>query len=143
MQYNNKTSVVMKWYRAERWFYLHKCHFLAKLIYHIIQLLFGCTIPYSAELAQGVNIAHFHGIVIHQASRIGKNTLLYQNVCLGGRNGKAGPVIGENCIIGAGACILGNITIGNNVKVGANSVVLESVPDGCTVVGVPGRIIRK
>lgn len=54
-----------------------------------------------------------------------------------------GPKIGENCIIGTGACVLGNIKIGNNVKIGANAVVLEDVPDDCTVVGVPGKIIKR
>ena len=69
--------------------------------------------------------------------------LLYQNVTLGGRNGKGGPIIGKNCIIGAGACVLGEITIGDNVNIGANAVVLEDVPENCTVVGVPAKIVKR
>lgn len=88
MEYTDKQSVVIKYYNASRWCYLHKLKILAKLIYHLIQILFGCTIPYSAVLEKGVNIAHFHGIVIHQKSKIGANTIIYQNVCIGGRNGK-------------------------------------------------------
>ena len=89
-----------------------------------------------------MNIAHFHGIVIHHKSTIGDNTVIYQNVTLGGRNGKPGPRVGKNCVIGAGACILGDIEIGNNVNIGANAVVLENIPDNCTAVGVPARIIK-
>lgn len=60
----------------------------------------------------------------------------------GGRNGESGPCVGKNCVIGAGACILGNIKIGDNVNIGANAVVLEDIPDNCTAVGVPARIIK-
>lgn len=143
MRYSNKVSAVIKWYKVERWLYIHKLSFLATLVYHLIQIIFGCTIPYSAELEEGVNIAHFHGIVIHQHSKIGRNTLIYQNVCQGGVKGKGGPTIGNDCVIGAGACILGEIHIGNNVKVGANAVVLCDIPDCCTVVGVPAQIIKR
>lgn len=143
MDYNDKVSVVIHWYNVERWCYRHNIKFIAKIIYHIIQVLFACTIPYSAEIEKGVNIAHFHGIVIHQKSVIKSGTILYQNVCLGGRNGKGGPIVGHNCTIGAGACILGEITIGDNVNIGANAVVLESIPNNCTVVGVPGTIVKK
>lgn len=143
MKYKDKKSVVIKYYNLSHWFYKHKMKILAKILYHIIQLLFGCTIPYSAELKKGVNIAHFHGIVIHQDTTIGAGTIIYQNVCIGGRNGTGGAIIGENCILGAGCCILGKIRIGNNVKIGANAVVLEDVPDNCTVVGIPGKIVKK
>lgn len=143
MEYSNKESIAIKLYRMENWCYKHKMRIAATVIYHLMQIILGCTIPYSADIEEGVNIAHFHGIVIHQKSRVGGGTLLYQNCCLGGRNGKGGPVIGKNCIIGAGACILGEIVIGDNVNVGANSVVLEDIPDNCTVVGVPGKIVKR
>ena len=143
MKYTNKESIAIKFYRLSRWFYLHKLNIFAKIIYHLMQILLGCTIPYSSDLEKGVNIAHFHGIVIHQKSRIGSGTTIYQNVCLGGRNGKGGPIIGKNCILGAGCCILGEITIGNNVNIGANAVVLKDVPNNCTVVGIPGKIVKK
>lgn len=143
MEYSNKESIAIKWYRLEKWLYIHKLELFAKIVYHLMQIFLGCTIPYSAQLDSGVNIAHFHGIVIHHRSVIGSGTILYQNVCLGGRNGKGGPRIGKNCIVGAGACILGEITIGNNVNIGANAVILENIPDNCTVVGVPGRIVKR
>lgn len=136
-----KISIVMKLYRIEHFFYQHRMKLLAILMWRLIHILFSCYIPYTVEMGKGVNIAHGVGIVIHQNVKVGANTLIYQNVTLGGRNGKGGPVIGENCIIGSGACVLGEIKIGNNVKIGANAVVVKDVPDNCTVVGVPARII--
>ena len=161
MNYKNSEGIVMKFYRLERWCYLHHLKFLAQIIYHGVQLLFGCTIPYSAELEEGVKIAHYHAIVIHHKSKVGAGTVIYQNVSLGGRNGKGGPIIGMNCVIGAGACLLGEIIIGNNVNIGANAVVLEGVHlyEGSvvgagavvikdvlknqTVVGVPAKVIKE
>lgn len=143
MSHKKSEGIVMKFYRVERWCYLHNLKILAQIVYHGIQLLFGCTIPYAAELGEGVIIAHYHGIVIHHRSKVGAGTTLYQNVCLGGRNGRAAPVIGENCVVGAGACVLGTIYIGNNVNIGANAVVLEDVPDNCTVIGVPAKIVKR
>lgn len=143
MEYKNKESIAIKFYRISRWFYFHKMKLLAHIIYHLMQITLGCTIPYSAELEEGVIIAHFHGIVIHQDSKIGEKTIIYQNVCIGGRNGKTGAIIGKNCLLGAGCCILGDIKIGNNVKVGANAVVLEDIPDNCTVIGVPAKIVNR
>lgn len=83
---------------------------------------------------------HGIGIVIHQWSEIGENTKIYQHVTIGNANG---PKIGRNCVIGSGACILGNIVIGDNCNIGANAVVLTSVPDNCTAVGVPAKIISR
>lgn len=138
----NKLSVVMKWYKVEKFFYKHHMSIVAKMIYHMIQILFGCTIPYSAVLENGVNIAHFHGVVINQRAIIKENTLIYQNVTIGGTH-KGSPVIGKNCIIGSGAVILGNVIIGDNVKIGANAVVVHDVPSGCTAVGVPAKVIKQ
>lgn len=133
-----KDSVVIKFYNLERFLWVHKLRFLAKIVWRMIYILFSCQIPPTAELEKGVNIAHGVGIVIHQNSKIGKGTIIYQNVTIGSGNG---PQVGKNCLLGAGCCILGNIRIGDGVKVGANAVVLEDVPDGCTAVGVPARII--
>ena len=98
MAYNDKVSVVIKWYKIENWFYRHKMKVMAKIIYHLIQIIFGCTIPYSAVLEKGVNIGHFHGIVLHQDCKIGSGTMIYQNVTIGGRNNKTHCVIGKNCV---------------------------------------------
>lgn len=132
-------GIVMKFYRLERWLYLHKFTILAKIVYRYIYLQFNCSIPYTTEIGKNVEIAHGIGIVLHQYSKIGEGTIIYQNVTLGN---SMGPKVGKNCIIGTGACLLGNIKIGDNVKIGANSVVLNDVPDNCTVVGIPARIIK-
>lgn len=137
-----KKSVVMKWYTFEHRCYKHKLKFFAKIVYHLMQIIFGCSIPPSVVLEEGVEIPHFHSIVIHQDTIVGSGTLIYQNVTIGGRNGEAHIIIGKNCIISCGACVLGNVTIGDNVKVGANAVVLENIPNNCTVVGIPGRVIN-
>lgn len=136
---NKNYGIVMFFYRLERWFYVHKLTLLAKIVNRYIYLQFNCSIPYTTEIGEEVEIVHGIGIVLHQFSKIGKGTKIYQNVTIG--NGM-GPVIGENCIIGTGAVILGDIVVGNNVKIGANAVVLKDVPDNCTVVGVPGKIIN-
>lgn len=136
----DKTSIVIKFYNVERWLWLRGMRRLARVVWRLIQLLFACYIPPTADLRPGVKIAHGVGIVIHQNSVIGSGTIIYQNVTVG--SGK-GPRIGENCVLGAGCCILGDIHIGNNVKVGANAVVIHDVPDNCTVVGVPARIVKR
>lgn len=135
----DKYNIVIKFYNVERWCWTHHLEFVAKIIWRLMYLLFACQIPPTAILEKGVNIAHGIGIVIHQNSRIGKGTMIYQNVTIGSGQG---PIIGENCILGCGCCVLGDIVIGNNVKIGANAVVLADVPDNTTVVGVPGRVIN-
>ena len=135
----NKTSIVMKFYRIMRWFWNHKMPFFAKIFWRLIQILFSCCIPPTCILGKNVNIAHGVGIVIHQNSVIEEGTIIYQNVTIGSGNG---PRIGKNCLLGAGCCILGDIIIGNNVKIGANAVVLMDIPDNCTVVGIPAKIVK-
>ena len=86
------------------------------------------------------------GIVIGETTEIGENVTLYKGVVLGGtgkEQGKRHPTLGNNVVVSSNAIVLGSITIGNNVKIGAGSVVLKDVPDNCTVVGVPGRIVVK
>lgn len=134
-------GLAIKFYRIERWLYLHKMVFAAKMIFRFMQLVLGCTIPYTCDIEKGVHIAHFHGIVFNHILHIGTGSLIYQNVTLGGINGQYGPNIGSNVTIGAGAVILGEVNIGNNAKIGANAVVLKDVPENATAVGVPARII--
>lgn len=139
----DKQGIAVSFYRIEHWFYCHHLRVFAYVVHRLMQIILGCTIPPSVKLGKNCRIPHFHGIVIHYQTQIGDRTIIYQNVTIGGRNGHIGATIGNDCVIGAGACILGNLNIGNNVKIGANAVVLEDVPDGCTVVGVPGKIIKK
>lgn len=136
------SGIAMKLYKVERWLFLHKMKGLSTLWFHGMQLLLGCTIPPSCDLEDGVIVAHFHGVVMNHILHVGSGTVIYQNVTLGGLNGQYGPRIGRNCIIGAGAVILGEVNIGDNVKIGANAVVLKDIPANCTVVGVPGKIVK-
>ena len=131
-------GIVMRFYRMERWLYLHGMKFLANIIFRLIYLVFNCYIAPTVDIGEDVSIAHGIGIVLHQNSVIGSGSTIYQNVTLGNANG---PKIGKNCVLGAGCVILGDIVIGDNCRIGANAVVLKDVPDGATAVGVPARII--
>jgi len=105
----------------------------------------GIEIHPGAKIAKGVFIDHGMGVVIGETAEVGEGCVLYQSVTLGGtgkEKQKRHPTLGKNVVVGAGAKILGNIKIGDNVKVGAGSVVVKDVPPDCTVVGVPGRIVR-
>jgi serine O-acetyltransferase len=105
----------------------------------------GIEIHPGATIGRRFFIDHGMGVVIGETTEIGDDVLIYQGVTLGGtgkEKGKRHPTIGNNVVIGTGAKVLGNIRIGDHVKVGAGSVVVHSVPDHSTVVGVPGRIVR-
>lgn len=105
----------------------------------------GIEIHPGAQIGTGFFIDHGMGVVIGETAEIGDHVTLFQGVTLGGtgkERGKRHPTLGNHVVVGAGAKILGGIKIGDNVKVGANSVVLKSVPANCTVIGVPGRMIR-
>ena len=106
----------------------------------------GIEIHPGATIGKGIFIDHGMGVVIGETTVIGSNVTLFQGVTLGGtgkEKGKRHPTLGNNVVVGAGAKILGNIHIGDNVSVGANSVVLHDVPPNATVVGVPGRVAKR
>lgn len=114
----------------------------AKVYQKIIRLLFSAEIPYSVEIGKGVDFKHGGlGVVIHEKAIIGENTIIFQNVTIGGMPDGGVPRIGTNVYIGSGAVILGGIVVGDNVKIGANAVVLEDIPNNCTAVGIPATII--
>jgi serine O-acetyltransferase len=102
----------------------------------------GADIPLNVQIGGGLMIPHPNGIVIHSEALIGPNCLFFQQVTIGTRDSKP-PVIGGHVDIGAGAKVLGNIKIGNDVRIGANAVVLSDIDDACTVAGMPARVIRK
>lgn len=118
---------------------------IPRAIMTIARGLTGIEIHPSATIGRGLFIDHGMGVVIGETTVIGNNVTLFQGVTLGGtgkEHGKRHPTIGDNVVIGAGAKVLGNITIGNDSMVGANAVVIRDVPEHSTVVGVPGRITR-
>jgi len=128
----------------------HKLHgagltLTARILSQFIRAATGIEIHPGAQIGRRCFIDHGAGVVIGETTEIGEDVLLYQGVTLGGtgkERGKRHPTIGNGVVIGAGAKILGNIRIGNNTKVGAGSVVVHSVPENSTVVGVPGRVTR-
>ncbi len=119
---------------------------IPRLISQVSRFLTGIEIHPGAEIGSGLFIDHGMGVVIGETTKIGKNVTIYQGVTLGGtgkETGKRHPTLGDNVMVSAGAKILGSMKIGDNVKVGAGAVVLKPVPDNCTVVGIPGRIVVK
>jgi serine O-acetyltransferase len=114
------------------------------LMVRAMRVLFACEIPYQVSIGEGTVFIHNAlGIVIHPEAKIGMHNKIMQNVTIGGRNGRGVPKIGNYCFIGAGACILGDVTIGDNVMIGANAVVLIDVPDNMVAVGVPAQITKQ
>ncbi|NHA15367.1 serine O-acetyltransferase [Thioalkalivibrio sp. XN279] len=104
----------------------------------------GADIPANTRIGGGLRLTHPNGVVVHPNCVIGVNCLIFQQVTLGCGGKKDGvPTIGGHVDVGAGAKILGGIKIGDHVRIGANAVVLDDVPDGCTVVGIPGKIVRR
>lgn len=123
-----------------------KIPILPRAISQFAKFLTGIEIHPGAQIGRGLFIDHGMGVVIGETSIVGDNVTLYQGVTLGGtgrEKGKRHPTVGNDVVIGAGAKILGNITIGDNSYVGANAVVIKDVPANSTVVGVPGRLTRQ
>ena len=119
---------------------------LARLISHANRFLTGIEIHPAAEIGRGVFIDHGMGVVIGETAVIGEGCLIYKGVVLGGtttEKTKRHPTLCKKIIVGSNACILGNITIGDYVRIGSGSVVVKDVPPHATVVGVPGRIIEQ
>lgn len=133
-------------YRIAHKLYLRKHYFLARWISQRTARKTGIEIHPGATIGKGLFIDHGHGVVIGETAEVGDNVTLYQGVTLGGtgkEHGKRHPTVGDNVMISAGAKILGSFTIGDNSKIGAGSVVLEEVPPNSTVVGVPGRVVKR
>lgn len=132
-------------YRLAHSFYMHKHHFIAKLISARAKKHTGIEIHPAAIIGNGIFIDHGTGLVIGETTEIGNNVTIYQGVTLGGTGkdvGKRHPTIEDDVMISAGAKVLGPVVIGKGSKIGAGSVVLKNVPPHCTVVGVPGRVVR-
>lgn len=123
-----------------------KVPFFPRYISQVARFFTGIEIHPGAVIGKGFFIDHGMGVVIGETTIIGDDVLLYQGVTLGGtgmQKGKRHPTIGNNVVVGTGAKVLGNITIGDNSYIGANAVVIKDVPSNSTVVGVPGRITKQ
>ncbi len=132
-------------HRVSHFYYRHGWFLLARGLSQVARLFTGIEIHPGAKIGRRLFIDHGLGVVIGETAEIGDDVLLYQGVTLGGtgsQRGKRHPTIGNRVVVGTGAAILGDITLGEDVKVGAGSVVVHSVPDGATVVGIPGRVVR-
>lgn len=132
-------------YRVAHRLYLKQHYFLARWISQRAARKTGIEIHPGATIGKGLFIDHGSGVIIGETTIIGDNVTLYQGVTLGGtgkEQGKRHPTLKDNVMVSAGAKILGSFTIGENSKIGAGSVVLEEVPPNCTVVGVPGRVVK-
>lgn len=137
---------VMIYYRMAHKLYLKKHYFLARWLSQRAVRKTGIEIHPGAQIGKGFFIDHGNGVIIGETTVIGDNVTLYQGVTLGGtgkEQGKRHPTIGDNVMISTGAKVLGSFTIGENSKIGAGSVVLEEVPPNSTVVGVPGRVVKR
>jgi len=133
-------------HRVAHWLYEHKHYFLARWYSQRTVRKTGIEIHPGATIGKGLFIDHGHGVIIGETTIIGDNVTLYQGVTLGGtgkEQGKRHPTIGNNVMISAGAKVLGSFTVGENSKIGAGSVVISEVPPNCTVVGVPGRVVKR
>ena len=133
-------------YRIAHKLYLKKHYFLARWYSQRTARKTGIEIHPGATIGKGLFIDHGHGVVIGETAIIGDNVTLYQGVTLGGtgkEQGKRHPTIGDNVMISAGAKVLGSFTVGENSKIGAGSVVLSEVPPNSTVVGVPGKVVKR
>ncbi|QLE57480.1 serine O-acetyltransferase [Nostoc sp. TCL26-01] len=132
-------------HRLAHWLYQMGVPFVPRLISHISRFLTGIEIHPGASIGEGVFIDHGMGVVIGETAIVGDYALIYQGVTLGGtgkETGKRHPTLGAHVVVGAGAKVLGNIVIGDRVRIGAGSVILRDVPSNTTVVGIPGRVIR-
>jgi len=132
-------------HRLAHFLWWHKFRFLARFISHIGRFLTGIEVHPGAKIGRRFFIDHGAGVVIGETAEVGDDVLMYQGVVLGGttlKKEKRHPTVGNNVVIGAGAVALGAITIGDGARIGSGSVVIQSVPPGATVVGIPGRIVE-
>jgi len=132
-------------HRTAHWLWRHNLKLAGRFLSHINRFLTGIEIHPGATIGRRFFIDHGMGVVVGETAEIGDDVLLYQGVTLGGtgkERGKRHPTVGNHVVIGTGAKVLGNIRVGDCVKIGAGSVVVHPVPDHSTVVGIPGRVVR-
>ncbi len=133
-------------HRIARFFYRRRLYTVARVISQISRFFTGIEIHPGAKLGRKLFIDHGMGVVIGETCEIGEEVVIYQGVTLGGtgkEKGKRHPTIGNRVVIASGAKVLGSFTVGDNTNIGANSVVLREVPPNSTVVGIPGRVVKR
>jgi serine O-acetyltransferase len=133
-------------HRIAHWLYLEKFYTFARIVSHCGRFLTGIEIHPGAKIGRRVFIDHGMGVVIGETSEIGDDCLIYKGVVLGGvslKKEKRHPTLETGVVVGSNAAVLGNITIGAHARIGSGSVVVEDVPPGATVVGIPGRVVKK
>jgi serine O-acetyltransferase len=133
-------------HRINHWLWKHNLRLLGRWLSQWARLLTGIEIHPGAQIGHRLFIDHGMGVVIGETAVVGDDVTLYQGVTLGGtgkEKGKRHPTIGNGVVVGTGAKVLGNITVGDNCRVGAGSVVLRTIPDNSTIVGVPGHIVLR
>jgi serine O-acetyltransferase len=134
------------WHRLSHWLWTHNLYFLGRFSSHISRWLTGIEIHPAAKLGRRLVIDHGMGVVIGETAEIGDDCYIYHQVTLGVArisSGKRHPTVGSNVIIGAGAKVLGPISVGDNARIGSNAVVVDPVPPDTTVVGVPARPVDR
>lgn len=134
------------WHKPAHWMYKHNMKLLARILSQHVRHTTGIEIHPGATIGRRCFIDHGMGIVIGETTEIGDDCTIYQGVTLGGtgkETGKRHPTIGDRVIVSSGAKVLGPFKVGDDVKIGSGSVVLKEIPNGCTVVGVPGRVVRR
>ncbi len=134
------------WYRVAHFFYKYNLKFIARMISQWGRWATGVEIHPGAQIGRGLLIDHGMGVVIGETTIIGNDCTIYQGVTLGGtgkEKGKRHPTIGNNVMIGSGAKILGPFKVGDHAKIAAGAVVLSEVPEDCTAVGIPARVVRR
>lgn len=135
---------VMHLYRFGNSCYRHHIPLLPVLISRFIRVIYSCELPCSTRI--GTNTAFVHnglGCVVNPDAVIGNNVRILQNVSIAGRGEERGtPIIGDDVLIGCGACILGGVTIGRGASIGANAVVIDDVPEGGVAVGIPAKVVK-
>ena len=135
---------VIKIYRISHFLYIHHFKLLARFFQVMIRIVCAATIPYRCKIGKGTKMPHgAQGVVLNENVAIGENCLISAGVVIGGSNSDKVPRIGNNCIIGANATIIGNVDIGENTIIGAGSVVTKSIKSNCVAVGNPAKIIKE
>ena len=134
------------WHRLAHWLWLRRMRLVARIVSHLSRFLTGIDIHPAARLGRRLVLDHGMGIVVGETAEIGDDCYLYHQVTLGGTSSlreKRHPTLGRGVTVGAGAKVLGAITVGDGARVGANAVVVEDVPANVTVVGIPARQIER